>query len=230
MLICSVCGHQNDDLAVLCASCRSYLQSKVDNLNLFETIWLLVENPRPAFKKIVLAQHKNYVYLLSCMLGVSLAFTVFWLKGLGPQFTSLLTLIGSGVVLGIPLGLIFSLFLSSVLVRVARLLGGKAAVRNMMAVVSYSGIAVVLALIFVFPLEIAIFGADFFGKNPSPLVINPEVYIALLVFDGLATLWSVFLLYHGLTVLTGFPKSKSLIMTVVACFVPGILSLGLVLY
>ena len=62
MITCSICGVQNDELAVLCSSCKSYLQSKVDSLNLFATIWQLIENPRAAFKKIVLARHKNYVF------------------------------------------------------------------------------------------------------------------------------------------------------------------------
>lgn len=230
MITCSVCGRQNDDLAVLCASCRGYLQSKVDNLNLFETIWLLIERPGTAFKKIVLAQHKNYIYVLSSMLGMSLAFSIFWLMNLGPKFTNLLTLIGSGGLLGIPLGMIFVLFLSSVMVSVAGLLGGKVSIRNTMAVVSYSGVPIIFSLVFIFPLEVAIFGIDFFGRNPSPLVINPEVYIALLVFDGLAALWTILLFFRGLRVLTGFPKSKSMVLAIVAGLIPGILSLGMNLW
>src|SRR6059036_2490374 len=107
MITCSVCGQQNNELAVLCTSCQSYLQSKVENLNLFETIWQLIESPRSAFKRIVLAKHKNYVFVLSSLLGISMAFAMFWLKNLGPQFTNLPTLIGSGGFLGVPLGLTF---------------------------------------------------------------------------------------------------------------------------
>ncbi|MBM2841290.1 MAG: hypothetical protein HW412_1818 [Bacteroidetes bacterium] len=230
MIICTVCGQQNDELAVLCFSCRSYLQSKVDNLNLFETIWLLIENPKTAFKKIILSQHKNYVYLLSSMFGVSFAFGLFWLGNLGPQFTNLLTLIGSAALFGIPFGLIFIVALSLFTVRVARFFGGKISVRNTMAVVTYASVPIVLSLVFIFPLEIAIFGIDFFGKNPSPLVIKPEAYIALLVFDGLAILWTFLLLFRGLMVLTGFPKGKSMILTLVAGLMPGAFSLGISLF
>jgi hypothetical protein len=226
MITCSVCGKQNDDLAVLCTSCRGYLQSKVDNLNLFETVWQLIESPRAAFKKIVLARHKNYVFVLSSMLGVSGAFAVFWLMNLGNRFENLLILAGVGGLLGIPAGITI-VFVSGVVVSTAvRVFGGKASLKDSRAIVAYAGIPVVLSLVAVFPLEIAIFGIDLFGTNPPPLVINPLAYIGLLGFDALATLWSILLLYKGVTVLSGFNMVKSLLVTLLT-LVPTSLPIGI---
>jgi len=215
MITCSVCGQQNDDLEVLCVSCRSYLQSKVDNLNLFETVWQLVENPRAAFKKIVLARHKNYVFVLSPLLGISSAFAFFWLMNLGNRFANLLVLTGAGALLGIPLGVAFVLLVGAVVSNAIRLLGGKGSQKNSRAVVAYAGMPVVLSLVAIFPLEVAIFGIDFFGTNPPPLVIDPFAYVGLLAFDALAALWSVLLLYKGVNVLSGFGNVKTFAVTLV---------------
>jgi hypothetical protein len=226
MITCSVCGQQNDGLAVLCVSCHSFIQSKVDNLDLFQTVWQLVENPRAAFKKIVLARHKNYVMVLSSLLGVSMTFALCWLMNLGNQFENLLTLTGTAGLLGIPLGIVFVLLLSVVVTSAVRLLGGRASLRDCGAVVAYAGTPIVLSLVAVLPLEIAIFGIDFFGTNPPPVVISPSAYIGLLGFDALATLWTVLLLYKGVSVMSGFGKAKSLAVTLMAVLVPVVLFIG----
>jgi len=230
MIECSVCGHRNDDLAVLCVSCHGYLQTKVDNLDLFKTIWLLIETPGLAFKKIILANHKNYVILLSSLLGINIAFGAVWLRNLGPRFGNLFNVISGGTFVGIPLGIIFVALLGLLLVLEIKLLKGKARFRNAFAIIAYSSTPALLALIFVFPLEIAIFGVYFFGNNPPPMVLNPQVYIALLGFDALAILWTLLLLYNGIRVLSGFSRGKSLLSTAVLASVPGILSFGLKLF
>ena len=97
---------QNGELAVLCSSCKSYLQSKVDNLNLFETIWQLIETPGVAFKKILLARHKNYVILLSSLAGISMAFALFWMLHFGNRFENVVVLASAGALAGVPLGFV----------------------------------------------------------------------------------------------------------------------------
>jgi hypothetical protein len=227
MITCSVCGQQSDDLAVVCASCGGYLQSKVDNLNLFETIWLLIENPRAAFKKIVLARHKNYVLLLSVLFGVSFAFGLFWLKNLGSQFANLIPLIATGLLIGVPAGLLIIWIFGFLIARCIQLLGSRATTRNAAAVTAYASVPVVFSLVAVFPLEIAIFGVDFFGTNPPPLVLNPGVYLGLLGFDTLALLWSVSLLFKGVAVLSGFSGSKSIMLALMLSVIIGGGFLGL---
>ncbi len=227
MITCSVCGQQNDDLSALCSACRGFLQGKVENIDLFQTIWQLIETPGAAFKKIVLARHKNYAYVLSALLGISLALGIFWLKKLAPMFTNLLTLVGSGGLVGIPLGLVFVLILSIVVAITVRLFGGKASVKNAFAIISYASVPIVLSLVFVFPLEIAIFGVDFFGTNPPPMLLNPAVYMALLGFDTFAVGWTFLLLFRGLSVLTGFRTVKCAVVTLLVLLVPGAFVAGI---
>lgn len=221
MIICPVCGLQNDDLAVLCVSCRSFLQSKVDNLNLFGTFWELMESPDTAFKRIILANHKNYRIVLGSLLGISMVCAVFWMKSVAPHFSNVLTLVGTAGVLGVPCGIVF-VFAFGVFVGIlARIMGRNVTVRNSSTVISYAAMPIVFSLAFVFPIEIAIFGIDFFGTNPSPMVINSHVYLSLLGFDVIAAVWAVILFMRGMLVLTGFRGIKALMFGLLCLAFPG---------
>jgi len=213
MIRCSVCGHENDDLLVVCAFCGSYLQAKVDTLDLFQTAWVLILTPRTAFRRIVLSRHKNYGIFLTSLLGIAIAFGIFWFKNLGSHFSNLVTLLGLGIILGPPLGLIIAGVSSFILTKIGRLLGGKPSFRGMYAVVAYASIPIVLTLVFVFPVEVAIFGTYFFGNNPPPLVVNPVVYVTLLGFDALGVLWTWFLVIEGSIVANGLTRARAIVQT-----------------
>ena len=221
MITCSVCGTGNDDLAITCSSCKGFLQSKVDNLDLFRTFWGLMESPRAAFRQVVLSRHKNYILLLSSLLGMSLIYSLFWYKTLGSTFSNLLTLLGTGLLVGPPLGMLSVFLFSVVAVVLARVLGGKATMRNTFAVTSYASLPVVMSLICIFPLEMAIFGLDFFGKNPPPIVIKPVVYVALIGLDALAILGSWLLLVEGTRVANGFSRMRALLHTFIVTVLAG---------
>ncbi len=227
MITCSICGNENGDFDVVCASCKSFLQSKVDNLNLFETLWGLIESPRSAFKRIVLSHHKNYVLLLSSLFGISLAYMLFWYKSLGILFSNVLTILGVGLLIGPPLGILFVLGFSYLDLLVARALGGSATFWNTFAVVAYAGLPIILSLVFVFPIEIALFGRDFFGTNPPPIVIKPIAYVALIGFDLIAVICTWLLLGTGTMVVNGFKRTKSILVTLALLIVTGIPLLAL---
>ncbi len=227
MIICSVCRAENDDLAIVCPACKSFLQTRVDTLDLFGTVWQLIDSPRPAFKRIVLSQHKNYLILLSSLLGISIVYSVIWFERLGDTFANVLTLVGAGLLIGPIVGILFVLAFAFFSVRTTKALGGKATLKNMSAVVAYSSVPIILSLVLVFPVEIAVFGLDFFGNNPPPMVIKPVVYVALLSMDFLAVGWFFLLLVEGTAVATGFSRLRSLIVTLGS---GGLAGLGLVAF
>jgi hypothetical protein len=201
---------QNDDFAVVCVSCKSFLQTKVDNLNLFETLWSLMESPRAAFRRIALARHKNYVILLSSLLGVAMVYAFFWFRTMGERFGNLALLVGAGLVVGPAAGVVFVLLFSFLLLLSGRMLGGRGSYRNVRAAAVYASAPIVYTLVFVFPIEIALFGLYFFSDNPPPLVINPVAYLVLLGMDGAAVLWSLLLLVEGAGVVNGFGRWRAL--------------------
>ena len=215
MIACTVCGTQNDEFAVICVSCKGFLQTKVDNLNLFETLWSLMETPGAAFRRIALSRHKNYVVFLSCLLGMAIVYSVIWFKTLGSRFPDFALLVGSGVILGPFVGVLFTLVFSFLVHRVGRILGGTGSFRNVRAATVYAFVPIVYSLVLVFPIEIAIFGTYFFSDNPPPLVINPAAYIVLLGLDGAALVWSLLLLIEGTVVVNGFTRGKAAVVAAV---------------
>jgi hypothetical protein len=188
---------------------------KVDNLNLFETLWSLMEEPRAAFRRIALARHKNYVILLSSLLGMAMVYLVIWLKSLGARFPNFALLIGTGLVTGPLAGVLLTFLFSFINHRVGRLLGGTGTFRNVRAVTVYASVPIVYSLVLVFPIEIAVFGPYFFSDNPPPLVINPVAYIVLLGFDAAAMVWSLVLLIEGAVVVNGFSRGKAAVLAAI---------------
>jgi hypothetical protein len=221
MIICTVCGAQNDALAIVCSSCKSFLQTKVDNLNLFETLWGLMETPGATFRRIALARHKNYTVLLSSLLGCSLVFGVVWYKALGASFANLAMLVLSGAVAGPPVGTAFVVLLALLIRALGRIVGGKGSFKNVFAAVAYAASPVVYSLVLVFPIQIAIFGIYFFGNNPPPAVINPALYYVLVGIDGAAVLWSGMLLAAGLPVALGISRGRGAALAVAVALILG---------
>ena len=139
----------------------------------------------------------------------------------------MLTLVGAGLLIGPIVGILFVLALGFFSVRTTRAFGGKTNFKNMSAVGAYSTVPIILSLVFVFPVEIAIFGLDFFENNPPPMVINPFLYVALLGMDFLAVGWSFFLLVKGTAVATGLSGLKSFVVILSA---GGLAGLGFVAF
>lgn len=227
MRACTVCGTENNDLAVVCTSCKGFLQSKVDNLNLFETLWGLMESPRTTFRRIALARHKNYAVLLSSLLGVALLYTFFWYRTMGPSFTNLATLVGAGILVGPPCGVLFVLLFAGIMHRLALFVGGNGTFRNTYAVASYAGAPIVYSLVFVFPIEIAIFGMYFFANNPPPLVISPVIYLVLLGMSFATFLWSLVLLTEGTIVAHQLSRGRAIMLSVLMMGLTGLVAIGL---
>lgn len=202
MIQCPVCNLSNHHLTVICKGCGSYLQNKIENLDLFSTIWNILERPGKAFHNIAIATHKNYSYILSGISGIGFIFFIFWIINAGEYTNSLLNFLFAGISIGPPLGIITVLLYTFILIISTRLGGEKVTFRNGFAVVSYSLIPIVISIIFILPIEVMTFGLFFFSKNPSPYLLKPFSYVMLLVLDGIFLLWTFLLLWKGIKALT----------------------------
>lgn len=213
MITCTVCGETNEDLAITCRKCHSYLQAKVDTIDLFSTIWGLIERPRATMRKIVLARHKNYAFILLMLLGMamSLAFFSYW--QLGRRFPYGL-LIGAGVVVGPLVGLLFGVIAGLLAGIIARPLGGKGSARNLRAVLAFGAVPIVMLLVIVYPVEFGIFGQFLFDHNPPPEAYEPTLHYALLILNLAGLLWAVALYGTGLAVANSISWWKGMIPAV----------------
>jgi hypothetical protein len=212
MIKCTVCLAENDDFAMTCIKCKAFLQDRVPNLNLFETSWQVIESPSKAFRKIALAEHKNYVLFLFSILGVSLTFTAFWYLRLGNRFHSLLDLIPAAVGIGIVLGLVAAVVATGVYHLLAKLMGGMTGFRGSLGVLGYSMTPVAFSLVLILPIELLTFGMYLFTGNPHPYVMKPLSYVLLIGFDALIALWTLSLAVVGTNVGHRLNMLKSMVV------------------
>ncbi len=218
MLRCPTCNTENDSYAVVCTNCRGYLQNRVPNLDLFETVWGIVESPPGTFRRIALAEHKNYSLVLFWGLGVALAFTLFWYHRFGAVIDSIPGILGAGIALGVLLGPLLALLLPGAAHVLLKLAGVKVRFRNSLAALAYAASPVVVSVAVILPIELAIFGMYLFTSNPSPYALKPVAYMILLGLDALLTLWSVILGVVGLKVVhqTSWVRAAGAVTAVLA--------------
>ncbi len=227
MLKCPVCGTENGDLETVCRSCKGFIQAKVDTLDLFSTVWGLMDQPSRTFRRIAIAKTKNYVIALSAGIGIALVYLYFWHWQMAVRMPSLVTLLGIGLLAGPPLGNLL-IALGSVVIRfILRIRGVSLSFRSAFALLSYAGVPVVASLIAVMPVEIAVFGIFFFDNNPPPIVINPVAYIGLLGLDTLAGCWSIVWIVLGIRSATGASWVWSIIPALVVGALIALLVTGL---
>lgn len=227
MLLCPVCGKENDDLAVVCVSCKGYLQAKVDTLDLFHTSWALVESPKATMHRIAIARHKNYALMLTVLFGIAFAVTILWLGNFGRLLGGLGPVMLVAIIGGPVLGVVSVLLMSIILRTTSGILGGHSSMRETWAVVAYATVPIVWSLVLVFPVEIAVFGGYFFDSNPSPLVINPVAYLGLLALDCIATLWSWILLIYAVRVAHRLSLPRAVFSALSIPIVAGFLAVGI---
>jgi Yip1-like protein len=214
MILCSVCHAENSHLATVCTGCGSFLQQRVENLDLFSCAWSVLEKPARGFRTIALARHKNGILLLSAVAGVAFVFGFFWLAKMGEYAQNLINILGAGLALAVPVGIATVLFLSFMILLVSRALRLQVRFRDVYAVAAYASVPLILTAVFFLPIEVLSFGSYFFSQNPSPYSIRPFSYVTLLALDGAFAAWSVILLFVGVRVLfdAGWMKSGAAVL------------------
>lgn len=213
MIVCPVCAIQNDDYAITCFSCGSYVQDRVPTLDLFATIWLLIESPSLAFKKIILAEHKNYVLFLTLFLGIAAAFCLMAVHRSGNSFDNLFPLLLVGTALGIALCVPLFFTLAGCLHGAVRAVGGKGTFPMTYGVTGWSLVPMMFAVVIVLPLVLATLGLLMFSSNPSALQVKPTVTVVLVGIVGLLIMWSIILLVRGISMAHRVSKVKGAIVT-----------------
>ncbi len=221
-----MCGTDNDDLAVICTSCKAYLQAKIDTLDLFSSIWGMIESPARTLRRVVLAHQKNYVFLLVSLSGIAAFFRYAWYRNWEQNFENFFSLGAAGVLFGPFVGVVIFGTGSIVIHQLGVRFGGRGTLRNSFAALAYSLTPILFSLVFIFPVEVAVFGLGFFGTNPGPMIIGPGSYIILMGLDGLAFVWSLFLLVEGITVVHSLSRVRAgLVLLIAVISIGGILKL-----
>jgi hypothetical protein len=214
MIECPVCATKNGDLAVVCSQCGGYLQARVQALDLFDTLWNLIESPRRTFKRICLSEQKNYIHFLAAACGLDFVLMWLWHVQGGLLFENNLQLLILGLIFSGPLIGIFLLYVGSGLYYIlARLVKARVRFREVKAILAYAMVPLMLAAVFLIPLELGLFGLSFFTRNPAPMVLKPGAYIVLLGMNVLTIIWTYILLVIGTRVLLAKGRLVSMVLS-----------------
>ncbi len=195
MTRCAVCNSENLDLAIRCGSCGSLLQQRAKTIDLFDTLFNVWRYPDFTFRRVILAEHRNYTIPLAFLEAIGLSFFFLFIVKAGDIFSIdlgrlLTTGVGLAVVVFLPFLYLFVLagyFLAGVS-RTGASRGG------FTAGMIYAMHPIALSAIIILPSEIAVFGSYVFSNNPSPVTINsvPFFLLAFLdIFLGLAAALSI---------------------------------------
>lgn len=218
-VICKTCHTANPFYQLNCTNCKEYLRERVYNLDFWKLLENLIESPRKAFTKIIFSEQKNFINFI--LLLVSIKFLInslfFFLAGSQSSLVSVHTFKNYLFVLS---ATVFSIVFFSFLTKTFFHVNSKGIrFRDSYAVLSYSLIPNLFALVILFPLELVFFGEYLFSNNPSPFIIKETTAYIMLTLEILVVLWTLFLSIMGLYALT-----KNISLSIIT----GVLFFGLV--
>lgn len=193
IVTCPNCSSDNPYYKETCFSCNSFLRDKISNLDLWNIVGLLIENPVKAFRQIIYSQHKNFIYFILFFVSIKFLINV--------RFISLVTIGRFTTTTSLPLSLLLTLLsLTALLVlfafiftRINSSAGYSTRYRDIFSIITYSQLPHVFGLLVLFPIELIIFGDYIFSINPSPFVIKEMIAYTLLAVEVMLILWSIIL-------------------------------------
>jgi len=210
IILCKNCGSPNPSFGLICGNCKSYMREKIFNIDLWNIIGLLIESPQEAFKKIIFAEHKNFISFIVLMVAGKLLIDSMFISLAAnktePFFGKLLSCYF------ILLFFLFCfLFIIAILLRIIhRAFKYDTRIKDNLALLIYSMIPHAFGLVILYLIELIVFGGDLFSNNPSPFTLKEFLAYTLLVFEALFILWSIFLFIMGI-----FTQTKNKLYSII---------------
>jgi len=195
---CPSCGKENFTLQLRCGSCGAFVRDRVPSLNLFSTLWGMMESPSRTMLRIERSEQKNYTHLLFALCGPLFLAVMLFVARIGDTDLPFGYMLGAIVLLGPPLGLLLlTLFTLGQKALFRWRFGIVVAYRDTSALIAWSFAPVMWASVLVLPLQLGVFGFILFSTNPSPWDLLPLPFWIFAVLSVLSTLWTVLLLPLG---------------------------------
>jgi len=192
-ITCSNCSAENPPYAYTCKSCNSFIRKRVFNIDLWNVIGLLIESPKKAMELIVFSEHKNFISFLLIFIAIKVLVNVRFISlisiGTFNPTTSLYLSYLIVFVILVAYLILFSFFFTFI----NKLLQITTRFRDNFAVLTYSLLPNVFGIIFLFIIELVVFGEYLFSINPTPFVIKGFTAYIFAGAEILLIVWSVFL-------------------------------------
>jgi hypothetical protein len=199
---CSNCSTENPLYAYICENCNSFLRERVFNIDLWKVVGLLIESPKKGMEQIVFSEHKNFISFLLILIATKLLIDTRFISliSIGTFNPSTSLYLSYLLVLGIIS--VYLILFSFCFTLVNKSLQITTRLKDNYALLTYSLLPNVFGLIFLFIIELVVFGEYLFSINPTPFVIKE---ITAYIFAGaeiLLIVWSVVLSFKAFKVQT----------------------------
>ena len=201
-ITCKNCSAENPPYAYICSNCGAFLRSRVHNIDLIKTTSKLIEAPSQAFKNIIFAEHKNFIFVILFLLSIRFLIDARFISLISiGEFQSEGSLIVS-LLLVLAAATIFLILFSWLLELVWKSLQIETRIKDNFSILIYALLPNIFALIFLFPLEVEVFGQYLFSVNPTPFVIKGTIAYLFAGAEIAIKVWIIFLIYKAFKVQT----------------------------
>ena len=213
-ITCSNCSAENPPYAYTCKNCNSFIRERVFNIDLWNVIGLLIENPNKALELIVFSENKNFVIFVLIFIAIKLLVNARFISliSLGTFNPTTSLYLSYLIVFGILV--VYLILFSFCFTFINKLLQITTRFRDNFAVLTYSLLPNVLGIIFLFIIELVVFGEYLFSINPTPFVIKGFTAYIFAGAEILLIVWSVFLSLKAFKV-----QTDSLFYSIIYSFV-----------
>lgn len=209
-LVCSNCQTENPFYGIICTNCKSYLRERINNIDFWNILARLIDNPVSAFRRIIQSEHKNFIIFLIFFTSLKLL--------IDGRYLSLAVNKEEGSWNNFLLGLLIVLASFTILLflyaAILKLIESqfqlKTRVQDNAAILVYAFIPIVFTLVIIFPLELTIFGGNVFSNNPSPFVLKKTLAYIFTILEVLCVLWTV-----ALSIIAMYAQSKNIAYSVI---------------
>jgi hypothetical protein len=213
-ITCSNCSSENPPYAYTCNNCNSFLRERVFNIDLWKVIGLLIESPKKAMEMIVFSEHKNFISFLLIVIAVKLLVNTRFISliSLGTFNPSTSLYLSYLILLGI--FVMYLIIFSICFTYINKFLQITTRFQDNFALLTYSLLPNVFGIIFLFIIELVVFGEYLFSINPTPFVLKG---ITAYIFAGaeiLLIVWSIVLSFKVFKV-----QTDSLLYSIIYTFV-----------
>ncbi len=222
---CDNCNTENHHYLLNCENCGAYLRSKIPNTYFWETLWHIIEAPVSTMKQLVFAERKSFLIPLILFLGIK----IFSISMFGTNLINPSSYDGNNLTLNFSIHLIALLsvivFFSFLFKTVLGIFEVKTRFIDNFAVFVNSLLPLFIALVFLLPIEYAMFGKHWFIFNPSPFILKPNQAYILSGLEVLFQLWSM-----GLAITAAYAQSNSKLFAIISGVAFYLLILGTTLF
>lgn len=199
---CSNCQTNNDITNLTCKNCKHFLRDKIVNIDIWKFFWELLENPTNALKKIILAEHKNYIIILTLLIVLKIGL----IGNLINNIVQLNSFYNSNFVTNIfKFAISFVLAISIISVITRKIISFKFTrikLKDSFALLIFSFWSLTFSIVLLTIIEYTLFGSYFFTFEFSPLEIKKYPFYIICFLELIPIIASYIYLYLGFKFLT----------------------------